>query len=176
MKRRVRNGLAVVVGLLLVYYGTPVVLAIISLGEICAYSPAGIDLCGGSSSAPTTSGSPTPEPIPSVEPTIAARLCKHPGVRYKGTTREGAEVCFTLTPDRSKWVEIGFRFVPASGCPHAGATGMSYYEGSEPLTTPERISVRGFTATIQGAQAEGVLEDSTVCGNKTFKWTAHRAP
>jgi len=161
----------VVVGALVAYYVIPVFVVVISLGEICPYSPSGIGLC--SQSAPTKPGPAAAAARPA---SALGKLCKKPGIRYAGTTPQGTEVCLTLTRDSSKWLEIGFRFVPASGCPHAGATGMSYYEGSEPLTTPERISVRGFTATIQGAQAEGVLEDSTVCGNKTFKWTAHRAP
>ena len=52
---------------------------------------------------------------------------------------------------------------------------MVYYEGQEALTGPGRFTIPGFTATIRGARATGVLEDSKVCGIKTFKWTARRA-
>jgi hypothetical protein len=105
-------------------------------------------------------------------------LCKKSGTRYAGATAEGAEVCFTLTTDRSMWVEIGFRFVPASRCPHTTGTGTgkTYYEGRDPLTGPGRIVVPGFTATIHGARASGVLADSETCKGKTFKWSARRAP
>jgi Tol biopolymer transport system component len=99
-------------------------------------------------------------------------ICKKPGVRYAGTTREGAEVCFTLTRDRRNWLEIGFRFSRASGCPRT--TGKTYYEGRAPVTGRGRIALPGFTATIRGAQASGVLEDAEVCGHKTFTWSARR--
>src|SRR2546427_3962644 len=118
MHRRFGNGVALVAGLLMVYYGLPVLLAIISLGEICPYSPSGTNLCGRSPSgrtqqpsAPTKQGQPSPEPV-------AVKLCKQPGIRYSGTTIEGAEVCFTLTASLREWIEIGFKFVPASRCPH----------------------------------------------------------
>lgn len=173
--RRVRYGIGILLLLLPAYYVIPIVVAIISLGEICLYSPSGINLCGGSASTPTKAGRP---PVPSPGP-VEGKLCKEPGIRYAGTTDEGAEVCFTLTSDRSKWVEIGFAFVRASGCPHKKGetytTGKTYYEGREPLTGPGRISASGFTATIRGARASGVLEDSEICGSKTFKWSARRA-
>ena len=180
MSRRVRNGVAIVAGLLMVLYGLPLLIAVISLGEICPYSPSGTNLCGRSPSGPTQQPSaPTRQGQPSPEP-VAVKLCKQPGIRYSGTTTEGAEVCFTLTPSLREWIEIGFKFVPASGCPRlAGATettGTVYYEGEEALTGPGRITIPGFTATIRGARATGVLEDSKVCGIKMFKWTARRAP
>jgi hypothetical protein len=126
-------------------------------------------------STPTTAGSPPAVPRPSP---AAGNLCKKRGIRYAGTTPEGAEVCFTLTPDRSKWIEIGFRFVRASGCPHTTGTttGKTYYEGQDPLTRHGRITIPGFNATIRGARASGTLKDPEVCGSKTFKWSARRAP
>jgi hypothetical protein len=178
MKRRVQYGAAAVAGLLAAYYATPFLLIIISLGEICPYSPSGTSLCAQDTSAPTKTG-PLPLPRTSPEP-VGARLCKEPGIRYAGATAEGAEVCFTLSPDRTQWVEIGFTFVPASGCPHkagtTSTTGKTYYEGPDPLTGPGRISVSGFTGTIRGARASGVLEDPEICGTKTFRWSARRAP
>jgi hypothetical protein len=138
MNRKVRYGgigIGLVVVLLVAYYAIPVGLVIVSLGEICPYSPSGIDLCSRSARAP---------------------------------------VCFTLTRDRSKWVEIGFRFVRASRCPTTTGTttGQTYYQGREPIAAPGRIVARGFTATISGARASGVLTDPQVCGNRMFKWTA----
>jgi hypothetical protein len=55
-------------------------------------------------------------------------------------------------------------------------TGEKQYEGPEPLTDSGRISIPGFTAAIHGARASGVLRDSAICGNKTFKWNARRGP
>jgi hypothetical protein len=104
------------------------------------------------------------------EPDTAA-LCTEPGIRYAGKTAERAEVCFTLTRDRSMWAEIGFRFVRVSGCPDE-TTGKTYLEGPELLPRRRRISVPGFTATIHGARASGTLEDSRICGKKTFQWSA----
>ena len=124
-----------------------------------------------SASAPTSSG-PPPAPSTSPEP-VAAELCKQPGIRYAGATAEGTEVCFTLTSDRSKWVEIGFRFDRASGCL---GTGEKYYAGPIPLASPGQINERDFAATIRGARASGVLKESVVCKGKTFQWTAHRLP
>jgi hypothetical protein len=123
-----------------------------------------------SQSAPTSSGR-LPAPRTSPEP-VAVKLCKKPGIRYAGTTAEGSAVCFTLSSDRSKWLEIGFRFDPANCL----GTGEKYYVGPNPLISPGRITVTGFTATIRGARASGVLEESFACRGKTFKWTAHRVP
>jgi hypothetical protein len=114
----------------------------------------------------------------SSEPTTAARpvggpLCTRPGLRYAGATRQGAEVCFTLSPDRREWVEIGASFVPASGCPNS-ATGTRHAGGPVPLDAPGRITIDCFTATIRGEWASGVLSDSDICGSKTFAWTARR--
>ena len=158
-------------GGLAVYYALPVSLGIISLGEICLYSPAGINLCE-TSTVPTTIVDLPPGVRTSPEP-AGAKLCRKRGIRYAGTTAEGGKVCFTLTPDRSKWVEIGFKFVGASGC---GVTGDYRSEGLHPLTGPGRITEPGFTATIGGARASGVLENTTICPGKTFEWSARRQP
>jgi hypothetical protein len=160
-------GASVVVGALVAYYAIPVFVVVISLGEICPYSPSGIGLCR--QSAPTKLGPAAAAPR---TPSALGKLCKKPGVRYAGTTPQGAEVCLTLTRDSSKWLEIGFRFVRASGCPRT--TGTTYYEGRVPLNGPGRIAVPGFTAAIRGARAAGVLRDSEACGSKTFKWSAKR--
>jgi hypothetical protein len=109
-------------------------------------------------------------PPKALEPDTAA-LCMKPGIRYAGKTAEGAEVCFTLTRDRTMWAEIGFRFVRASGCP-VQTTGKTYLEGPELLTRRGRISVPGFTASIGTVRASGTLEDLRICGKKTFKWSA----
>jgi hypothetical protein len=47
------GSLGTVVGLLAAYYALPLVLAVISLGEICAYSPLGTNLCGPSTQTST---------------------------------------------------------------------------------------------------------------------------
>jgi hypothetical protein len=102
-------------------------------------------------------------------------LCNRSGLRYAGTTAEGAEVCFTLTPDRSEWLEIGVSFVPASGCPNS-ATGTRHTGGPLPFSAPGRLTTNGFTATIRGEQASGELSDPEICGSKTFEWDARRVP
>jgi TolB protein len=135
----------------------------------------GVETGSGLAWQPSTDRRSTPAaPQPS---SAAGKLCTKTGIRYTGTTPEGAEVCFTLTPDRSKWIEIGFRFVRASGCPHTTGTttGKTYYDGPVPFSH-ERITIPGFTAFIRRARASGTLKDSEVCRSKTFKWNARRAP
>jgi hypothetical protein len=177
MNRRVGYGLAVVAGLAVVYYAIPPLVAITSLGEICPYSPLGTNMCPRSASTTTHIGKLPPGVRTTFEP-AGATLCRKSGIRYAGTTTAGAEVCFTLSSDRLKWTEVGFRFTRASRCPvpsgNGFTTGDSYYEGPEPLTEPGRIVIAGFTATIHAARAEGVVGDSKVCGSKTFRWTALR--
>jgi hypothetical protein len=110
-----------------------------------------------------------PEPSPESPST-----CKREGIRYAGTTSQGAEVCFTLTPNRRAWVEIGFRFVRASGCPNA-ATATAYTKGPVSLSGPGRIEIPGtFTASIRGDSASGVFQDSDICGRRNFSWSARR--
>lgn len=153
-------------------------MAIISLGEICLYSPAGTNLCPRDNNTiyVTETGPP-----PTVVLGAATPNCKEPGIRYTGTTPQGAQVCFTLTPDRSMWVEIGFTFVLASACSlgeggNEDVTGETYLGGTHPLVAPGRIAAEGFTATIRGARASGLLSNEKVCGNKRFKWSASQAP
>jgi hypothetical protein len=113
-----------------------------------------------------------PEPVTAAPPPTGP-LCKLDGVRYAGATAQGAEVCFTLSPHRSEWREIGVSFIPASGCPDA-ATGTRRTGGSLPFSSPGRLTMDGFSATIRGERASGTLSDSDICGSKTFEWTARR--
>jgi hypothetical protein len=140
---------------------------------------AGVDRDGGLAWQPRAQQrrAPVPEGVhPRTTTPAEAELCKLDGIRYVGTTAQGAKVCFTLTADASAWIEIAFSFVRASACPNL-ATGTAYSKGPSPLDAPGRIKIPGsFTATLRGAGASGVLEDSNICGNKTFKWTARRAP
>src|SRR5438874_177784 len=113
MNRWVGHGmgsLGVIVGLLATYYALPLVLAVISLGEICAYSPLGTNLCGGPSGPPR---------VPTIREVVA---CKEDGIRYIGRTPERADVCLTVSSDGRELIETGFSFVRASGCPN-GALG-----------------------------------------------------
>jgi hypothetical protein len=176
MKRRVGYGFAVLAGLSVVYYVIPFVVAVTSLGEICPYSPAGTTLCERSAAA--TTHIDLPPGIATHLQSAGGELCSKPGIRYAGTTSEGAEVCFTLTRDHSAWAEIGFKFIRASGCAagSSSATGQSYYEGPEPLTDPRRIVAFSFAATIDGLRAAGTLGDPKVCGSKKFTWSARRKP
>jgi hypothetical protein len=168
--RRVGYGVAAILGLLAAYYVAPIALAIISLGEICAYSPAGTNWCG--DFMPAQKVGPL---LPSMLPAFDEKLCSKRGIRYAGSSAQGSKVCFTLTPDRNKWVEIGFTFVRASGCPTAG-TGDVHIDGPVELTGPGRITAPGFAATIRGSRASGVLADARICGGKRFRWSARRSP
>jgi len=177
LNRRLGYAFAGVAGLAVAYYAIPPLVAIGSLGELCPYSPLGINMCPRSASAPTHVGKLPPGVRTTFEPTEGT-LCKKAGIRYAGTTTAGAEVCFTLSSDRRKWTEIGFRFTRASRCPvpsgNGFTTGDSYYDGPVRLTEPGRIVTAGFTATIRAARAAGVVGDPKVCGSKTFRWTALR--
>jgi hypothetical protein len=111
--------------------------------------------------------------VPTSKPS-ASKLCKRNGIRYAGTTAQGAEVCFTLTPDGRALVESGFSFNRASGCPdEAEGTVYSDYPGS--VGQSGRIeNPDGLTATIRGAGASGVFADQTICKGKKFEFTAQR--
>ena len=113
--------------------------------------------------------------VPTSKPSTS-KLCKRNGIRYAGTTAQGAEVCFTLTPDGRALVETGFSFIRASGCPdEAEGTVHSGYPGavgpSGRIENPD-----GLTATIRGASASGVFADQTICKGKKFEFSARRRP
>jgi hypothetical protein len=145
-----------------VVYGVGASVAVVVLGPLTAAY-----FVTGDSSAPTAAAGP---------------LCTKPGIRYVAKTDEAVSVCFTLTPDRSRWVEIGWEFGRASGCPYdhryppPPSFGGSSYDDGDTLTAPGRIVMPGFTASIRGARVSGVLEDSAICAGKTFRWNARRAP
>jgi hypothetical protein len=105
-----------------------------------------------------------------------SRICKREGIRYSGATAEGGEVCFTVTKDHKRLVEVGFRFVPANGCPEM-ATGTVHAGGEAgPTVTRDRFRSSGFTGDIKGAEATGVLQDWDICKERTFAWRARRVP
>jgi hypothetical protein len=105
-----------------------------------------------------------------------SRICKREGIRYSGATAEGGEVCFTVTKDHKRLLEVGFRFVPANGCPEM-ATGTVHAGGEAgPTVTRDRVRSSGFTGTIRGAQAMGVLQNWDICKERTFAWRAGRVP
>jgi len=145
--RRIGIGAGVVAGLVVAYYALPLGLAIASLGEICAYSPAGTGWCD------EGSGSGTPN-TPSTD-------CREAGIRFTGKTAEGAEVCFTVSDDGRAVLEAGFGFVPESACP-GGAVGRVYRNGGGTVSASGRIeNVADLTGTISGATASGVLRSAT---------------
>ena len=157
-----------VVGLLVAYYALPLFLAIISLGEICAYSPLGTNLCGES-----TGESSGPPRVPAILREVVA--CKEDGIRYIGTTPEGAEVCLTVSSNGRELVETGFSFVRGSGCPN-GDRGAVHDDSPAAVDRSGHVESKGLTATIRGAKASGVFADPEICRGKKFKSTAHRAP
>ncbi len=103
-----------------------------------------------------------------------SRICKQEGIRYSGATAEGGEVCFTVTTDHKRLLEVGFAFVPANGCPEM-ATGTVHAGGEAgPTVTRDRVRSSGFTGDIKGAEATGVLQDWDICKERTFAWRARR--
>jgi hypothetical protein len=119
---------------------------------------------------------PTQTPTGRTSKPSATKLCKEEGIRYAGRTTQGAEVCFTLSPDGSELIETGFSFVRASGCPdEAEGTVHSDYPGTvEPSGRIENPD--GLTATIHAASASGVFGDSQICPGKKFKFNVRRQP
>jgi hypothetical protein len=106
----------------------------------------------------------------------ASSLCKRAGIRYVGSTVQGAEVCFTLTRDRRALVESGYGFVEASRCPE-GLTGddHNFYRGR--VDSSGRVgNSHGFIAVIRGASASGTVEDPAICRGKKFRWQASQQP
>lgn len=101
---------------------------------------------------------------------VDGRLCVKPGVSYIGTTAERVTVCFTLAPDGTAWTEIGWRF----GRGHRCGESATYVDDGNALPRPGRIVEPGFTATIHGASASGVLEDADLCPGRMFEWSARR--
>jgi hypothetical protein len=122
-----------------------------------------------------------PEPFPesqgdtsSARP--ASKLCKRKGIRYSGATAQGGDVCFTVTQDHTRLLEVGYSFVPANRCPEM-ATGTFYVKGKAgPTVTREQVRSSGFTGTIEGAKAWGILQDWDICKERTFAWRARRVP
>lgn len=131
---------------------------------------------------------PRPSPfVPTIDPfpetridtssaPVSSGLCKKEGIRYSGLTAEGGEACFTLTRNRRTLLEVGYTFVPAHGCPD-GASGTRYSEGAGgPALTGDQVRSSGFTGTIKGDEASGVLQDWDICKERTFAWQARRVP
>jgi hypothetical protein len=104
----------------------------------------------------------------------SSAICKKAGIRFLGSTAQGGEVCFTLAPDRRTVREVGFAFVPGSGCPER-ATGTVYAQGDGgPSVTGDEVRSSGFTGTFRGERAWGVLQDWDICKERTFAWQAGR--
>jgi hypothetical protein len=115
----------------------------------------------------------SPEPFPETKPAPMG-LCTRAGIRYSGTTAQRGEVCFTVTRDHSRLLELGFRFVRANQCPGM-ATGTYYVEGEAgPTVTRDRVRSSGFTGDIEGTEATGILQDWDICKERTFAWRARR--
>ena len=127
----------------------------------------------------------TAEPLPVASPApprdagsarARSAICKEAGIRFLGSTAEGGEVCFTLATDRKTVREVGFAFVPASGCPEM-ATGTVYTEGDAgPSVSGDEVRSSGFTGTFRGDRAWGVVQDWDICKERTFAWQASRLP
>jgi hypothetical protein len=57
------------------------------------------------------------------------------------------------------------------------ATGTAYTEGEAgPTVTRHQVRSSGFTGSIEGAEASGVLQDWDICREHTFAWRAKRVP
>lgn len=123
---------------------------------------------------PPPGANAAPPPNTRSAPSSSA-ICKKAGIRFLGSTAQGGEVCFTLAPDRRMLREVGFAFVPGSGCPER-ATGTVYAQGGRgPSVTGDEVRSSGFTGTFRGDRAWGVLQDWDICKERTFAWQARRA-
>jgi hypothetical protein len=165
-------GALAISGMLVAYYALPVGLAVISLGEICPYSPSGTTLCRKTGTTETISA---PE-RKRIQRQLARGLCRKKGIRFSGKTTDGAKVCFTLSRDRKHWLEMGFTIVAASGCD--ADAGSIAVEASPPSTVDRYGHFEdsdGNTATIRGNTATGTFVGSDVCQGTSFRWTARRA-
>ncbi len=106
----------------------------------------------------------SPEPFPETQ--SSSKICKRRGIRYVGSTAQRGEVCFTVTRDHKRLLEVGFAFVPANQCPEM-ATGTIHAEGEAgPAVTRDRVRSSGFTGDIEGAVATGVLQDWDICSGE----------
>jgi hypothetical protein len=126
--------------------------------------------------APENEAETSPEAFPESQERSSSKLCNKEGIRYSGTTAQGGDVCFTVTDDHKRLLEVGFAFVPANRCPEM-ATG-TVHAGGDAGPTVTRVQVRssGFTGTIEGAEASGILQDWDICKERTFAWRARRVP
>jgi len=171
-------GALAISAMLAAYYAIPLGVAVISLGEICPYSPLGTSLCGGGEqSGRVTTGTISDAEFKRIQRQFSGGPCKKKGIRFTGKTTDGAKVCFTLSRDGRHWLEMGFTIVEASGC--GADAGSISTESSPPGTVDPSGHFKdpdGNTATIRGATARGVFVSSEACPGLTFAWTAHRAP
>jgi len=106
----------------------------------------------------------------------ASRLCSERGIRYAGTTAQGAEVCFTLRSDGRKLLETAYKFVGASGCPRQASGTVRSDFPAEVAPSGRFVNPDGLAGRIRGTTAAGVLEDAAICPGKRFRWTATRRP
>jgi hypothetical protein len=112
-----------------------------------------------------------------------ARSCKAAGVRYVGSTDQNGEVCFTLTPDENRLLELGFDSVCPSALVHSRYKGILPKPGARgliELAVPfyrgqRQIASLRFRGNIRGAAASGVITNQGFCEDK-LQWTAHRQP
>ena len=142
---------------------------VVAIGAVVLFGAWAWNVDASASEAPSTGTNFASKPH-------ASKLCKRAGIRYSGATAQGAEVCFTLTPDGRALVESGFSFVRASGCPHQ-AEGTTYSDYPGPVDRSGRINnPDGLTVTIRGASASGVFKDQTICKGKKFRFSARRQP
>ncbi len=148
-------------------------------GAIAATTVSSSETTPASTPAPTTVPAQQPAPptgTSSSPPSSLATgrgLCTQEGIHYAGRTADDADVCFTLTADRSAWVEIGFAFMPASGCSLDTPAAVHRQKPEPvPLDASGRIEAAGFSGTIRGETATGVFFDGPTCGAKTFRWRA----
>lgn len=150
------------------------------LATMLGFAALGFAGCGG-----TTESKPPASNLDSKTP--ARKLCKSPGIRYIGSTDQGAPVCFTLTPDGKGLLEVDFYSTTRCDARDSSTLVASEYEGVLPevgghglveLKLPIQIGQREvaeflFRGVVRGAAASGVIINER-CQSLTAKWTAHR--
>jgi hypothetical protein len=115
--------------------------------------------------------------------------CTSPGIHYVGTTDTNTAVCFTLTPDGKRLLEIGFGASTSCSGRSSSTLVDNKFEGVLPeLGTHGRIDeVAGipdkqgneaaaflFRGNITGAAASGVISNRGFCDSLKVRWTARR--
>jgi hypothetical protein len=152
------------------------------LAMMLGFAALGFAGCGGTGESKSPASNPDSK-------TPARKLCKFPGIRYIGSTDQGGAVCFTLTADGKRLLEVDFYSTTSCGDGRDASTLVfSEYEGVLPelgahgvveLKIPfydgqQQVAELLFRGALRGAAASGVITNKGFCESLKVKWIAHR--